>query len=188
MAPTSTKTLAHFMHPPHRLTELTANTPYHCDGCKVAGTGTRFTCTICKFNLHDYCAKCPNTWVIFTTKHVHQLSLFLHRPKVNQTQPCQICHSPVEGLAYQCEGCKYLVHPLCVSDVKDSTRVDRQDVVELAAGLSYETSFATSNVSNGFEAPSSHSSGFTTSGGGDHGGVFEAIIRGIGHLFEASSE
>ncbi|KAJ0785864.1 putative chromatin regulator PHD family [Helianthus annuus] len=159
MAPSTTKPLAHFMHPPHRLTELTANTSYHCDGCKIAGTGTRFTCTICKFNLHDYCAKCPTRWIISTTHHRHELSLFLHRPKVNQTQPCKICHNPVEGLAYQCKGCNFLVHPLCVSTgTKESERIDPEDVVELAANaMSYERvkedgdrfSFATSNLSSG---------------------------------------
>ncbi|KAJ0804906.1 putative chromatin regulator PHD family [Helianthus annuus] len=195
MAPSSTKPLAHFMHPPHRLTELTANTSYHCDGCKIAGTGTRFTCTICNFNLHDYCAKCPTRWIISTTHHRHELSLFLHRPKVNQTQPCQICHNPVEGLAYQCKGCNFLVHPLCVSTgAKESERIDPEDVVELAANaMSYERvkedggrfSFATSNLSSGYEGPSS---GSKTSDGDDHGHIFGAIIRGIGHLLESSSD
>lgn len=89
-----------------------------------------------------------------------------------------------------------MVHPLCVSSSSgsDSKRPDPEDVVELGATLVSATvaeansgfSFDTSNSSTDYDVHSSSSSGSNTSGV-DHGGIFEAIIRGIGHMFEASS-
>ncbi|GJV86149.1 hypothetical protein Tco_1526047 [Tanacetum coccineum] len=76
----------------------------------------------------------------------------------------------------------------------DSKRPDPEDVAELGTTLVYATvaeanngfSFDASNSSSVYEVPTSSSSGSNASGG-DDGGIFEAIIRGIGHMFEASS-
>ncbi|KAI3744842.1 hypothetical protein L1987_57935 [Smallanthus sonchifolius] len=114
MAPLSTNAISHFMHPAHKLNQLTTNTSYLCDGCKVPGSGSRFTCTICNFDLHDYCAECP-TRLASTRNHQHPMSLVVHIPGPNQTESCQICANPVKGLAYQCKICNFWVHPLCVS-------------------------------------------------------------------------
>ncbi|GJT54762.1 hypothetical protein Tco_0989816 [Tanacetum coccineum] len=53
-------TLAHLLHPAHKPTELNDDTPYICDGCKIVGNVTRFSCASCQFDLHHvYSAKCP---------------------------------------------------------------------------------------------------------------------------------
>nr|GEW61998.1 zinc finger, PHD-type, conserved site [Tanacetum cinerariifolium]GEX50599.1 zinc finger, PHD-type, conserved site [Tanacetum cinerariifolium] len=106
--------LAHFLHPAHKLTELNDETPYRCDGCKIVGNGTRFSCVSCQFDLHVYCAKCP-TMLTSTTNHPHTMSLVVYKPKPNQIEPCQICRNPILGLVYECKSCSFLVHPLCVS-------------------------------------------------------------------------
>nr|GEX50598.1 zinc finger, PHD-type, conserved site [Tanacetum cinerariifolium] len=106
--------VAHFLHPAHKLTELNDATSYLCDGCKVVGDGTRFSCVSCQFDLHAYCAKCP-TRLTSTTNHPHPMSLVVYKPKPNQTEPCQICRKPILGLVYECKSCSFLVHPLCVS-------------------------------------------------------------------------
>nr|GEU51818.1 zinc finger, PHD-type, conserved site [Tanacetum cinerariifolium] len=43
------------------------------------------------------------------------MSLVVYKPKPNQTEPCQICRKPIQGLVYECKSCSFLVHPLCVS-------------------------------------------------------------------------
>ncbi|XP_023764480.1 uncharacterized protein LOC111912993 [Lactuca sativa] len=109
----SSKTLTHFMHPSHQLTEHIADTIYRCDGCKMYGTGTRFTCPPCNFDLHDYCAKCPPSLPL-TVNHPHPMSLVDYKPQLNHTEPCKICRSPIQGLAYMCKNCDYWIHPPCV--------------------------------------------------------------------------
>ncbi|KAK1423723.1 hypothetical protein QVD17_19031 [Tagetes erecta] len=115
MAPLSTNVISHFMHPAHQLNHLTTNTPYLCDGCKLPGTGSHFTCTTCSFDLHDYCANCP-TRLTSSTIHQHPMSLVVHKPVSNQfTESCQTCSNPIKGLAYHCKDCNLWMHPLCVS-------------------------------------------------------------------------
>ncbi|CAH1436614.1 unnamed protein product [Lactuca virosa] len=109
----STKALTHFMHPSHQLTEHTADTIFICNGCKMYGTGTRFTCTSCNFDLHDYCAKCPPS-LPFTVNHPHPMSLVVNKPQINHNKHCQICRSQIQGLAYMCKDCDFWIHPLCV--------------------------------------------------------------------------
>ncbi|GJY27939.1 zinc finger, PHD-type, conserved site containing protein [Tanacetum coccineum] len=114
MAPLSTNAVAHFLHPAHKLTELNDDTPYLCDGCKIVGNGTRFSCVSCQFDLHVYCTTCPHV-LTSTTNHPHTMTLVVYKPKPNQTEPCQICRKPIQGLVYECKSCSFLVHPLCVS-------------------------------------------------------------------------
>lgn len=109
-----TKQLTHFMHPTHKLNQLTANTSYLCDGCNIPGVGSRFSCTHCNFNLHNYCAECP-TRLTSPTNHVHPMSLVVHKAEPNQPKPCQICHNSIEGLAYECKDCNFWIHSLCAS-------------------------------------------------------------------------
>ncbi|KAM0049907.1 putative chromatin regulator PHD family [Helianthus debilis subsp. tardiflorus] len=114
MAPLSTNAISHFLHPAHKLNYTTDTSSYVCDGCQVVGTSSRFTCTTCSFDLHDYCAKCP-TRLTSSTSHQHSMSLVVHKSIPNLTESCRICLYPVEGLAYQCKDCNFWVHPLCVS-------------------------------------------------------------------------
>ncbi|KAM0049906.1 putative Zinc finger, ZZ-type superfamily [Helianthus debilis subsp. tardiflorus] len=102
MAPLSTNAISHFLHPAHKLNYTTNTSSYVCDGCQVVGTGSRFTCTTCSFDLHDYCAKCP-TRLTSSTSHQHPMSLVVHKSIPNLTESCRMCLYPIKGLAYQCK-------------------------------------------------------------------------------------
>nr|GEZ49390.1 hypothetical protein [Tanacetum cinerariifolium] len=105
-------------------------------------------------------------------------------------------YPPSESAVVTTDGCNFMVHPLCVSTSSgsDFKRPNPEDVAELGTTLVYATvaeanngfSFDASYSSSVYEVPTSSSSGSNASGG-DDGGIFEAIIRGIGHMFEASS-
>ncbi|OMO97278.1 C1-like protein [Corchorus olitorius] len=114
MAPLSKKTVSirHFTHD-HPLTEANSDTEFLCDGCKTLGTGTRYRCEPCGFDLHDYCATCPMELPSFM--HEHNLKLVLRKPKdaCQIIRVCDLCNDPVEGLFYRCQLCEFDVHPCC---------------------------------------------------------------------------
>ncbi|XP_022870942.1 uncharacterized protein LOC111390165 [Olea europaea var. sylvestris] len=114
MAPLPKKTIMHFIHPGHQLTAIDGHDQqYRCDGCKTLGTGKRFRCHGCDFDLHDYCGTCPET--LSSTMHQHPLSLVIRKAQSARqiARVCDLCSEPVEGLFYRCKECEFDVHPLC---------------------------------------------------------------------------
>lgn len=107
-------TMEHFTHPAHPLLEHNAATEYICDGCKTLGTGTRFRCNMCDFDLHEYCGKCPTSLSSFMHP-LHYLSLVVLKPQGMRTNDriCNVCGDSIEGLFYRCKDCEFDVHPLC---------------------------------------------------------------------------
>ncbi|KAK6943605.1 DC1 [Dillenia turbinata] len=117
MAPVpKTKTITHFSHPDHQLTEINAQTKFLCHGCKTLGISKRYQCQYCNYVLHDYCATCPPT--LSTLMHPvpnHPLKLVTRKPKhlCQNDRICDLCSSQIEGLFYHCKVCQFDLHPLC---------------------------------------------------------------------------
>ncbi|KAJ0448356.1 putative chromatin regulator PHD family [Helianthus annuus] len=197
MAPLSTNAISHFLHPAHKLNYLTTNTSsYVCDGCQVVGTGSRFTCTTCNFDLHDYCAKCP-TRLTSSTSHQHPMSLVVHKSIPNLTESCRICLYPIKGLAYQCKDCNFWVHPLCVStnsghsQVNNTFRSRSAPASQPAAqriGEQVGVGLATNALYDALKPDkhdSSNAAGPSTSSAAEDEGGFIGFLKSI---FESSSE
>ncbi|KAK3001835.1 hypothetical protein RJ639_020902 [Escallonia herrerae] len=108
-APAGIQTLQHFTHPKHPLLRVYMAMEFNCDGCNTLGSGTRYRCHACDFDLHERCATCP----FALPSHVqpqHQLTL------VNQTGKahfCNLCGDIADGIFYTCRACDFDVHPLC---------------------------------------------------------------------------
>lgn len=114
MAPLQKKTIQHFTHPKHSLTIFDSNTKYLCDGCKIPGTGKRYHCHECEFDLHEYCGTCPMSLSSFLHPY-HSLKLVNRTPHDHRQfdRVCNVCCDSVEGLFYRCDLCEFNVHPLC---------------------------------------------------------------------------
>ena len=51
--------IIHFTHPRHPLSMVDIPDLFTCTGCKEYGSGKRFVCQQCEFQLHDFCAFAP---------------------------------------------------------------------------------------------------------------------------------
>lgn len=125
MAPIPKTTKFHFTHPNHPLLfHSDDHHDYICDGCKTSGSGCRFRCHSCNFDLHEYCANCPEK-LISSSIHRHHLTLVLRKPNGARLidRICDICRDPVEGLFYRCKDCDFDAHPLCTQLPKDVCHV-----------------------------------------------------------------
>ncbi|KAJ7961372.1 Cysteine/Histidine-rich C1 domain family protein [Quillaja saponaria] len=111
---TSTRTIEHFTHPTHPLSFLSQNTEFLCDGCKILGTGNRYRCNTCDYDLHEFCATCPSSFSCFLHPK-HQLNLVMRKSQgARQIERlCDVCGTHVNGLFYRCKFCEFDVHPLC---------------------------------------------------------------------------
>ncbi|XVE76789.1 hypothetical protein DITRI_Ditri13aG0008700 [Diplodiscus trichospermus] len=105
----SMQTIYHYTHS-HPLTKVPVNAEFLCNGCRTLGSGIRYRCEHCNFDLHDHCATCPLEFSSFM--HHHGLKL-VHEPQANRV--CDLCNDPVEGLFYRCNLCNFNVHPLCTN-------------------------------------------------------------------------
>ncbi|KAI3977762.1 hypothetical protein MKX01_039825 [Papaver californicum] len=130
-------TLQHFTHS-HILTREVSNNHYGilmkegyhsnefmCDACHTLGSGARYHCKQCSFDLHEDCANCPeylNTYI----HPNHQLELVWEgssKKDYGQLRPCDVCGDQVKGLYYTCSsGAEkryddgrhfFFIHPLC---------------------------------------------------------------------------
>ncbi|XP_022151548.1 uncharacterized protein LOC111019463 [Momordica charantia] len=113
MAPVPKNTKSHFTHPNHPLLHHSDGQDYCCDACKTSGSGSRFRCHACDFNLHEYCADCPQKLPSFL--HRHPLALVVRKAQGARQNDriCDVCRGHVEGLFYRCKDCDFDVHPLC---------------------------------------------------------------------------
>lgn len=68
-----------FSHPQHPLVQLEQAELYTCAGCKEYGSGKRFSCQQCDFQLHDFCALAPRALKAHPF-HSHHLILFHSKP------------------------------------------------------------------------------------------------------------
>ena len=125
MASVPNQTKFHFTHPNHPLLyHSDSHHDYICDGCKTPGSGGRFRCHSCNFDLHEYCTDCPDK-LSSSIHHNHHLTLVLRKPsgaRLNE-RICDVCRDPVEGLFYRCKDCDFDAHPLCTQLPKELRHV-----------------------------------------------------------------
>ncbi|MCL7027280.1 hypothetical protein MKW94_002398 [Papaver nudicaule] len=123
------ETVRHFTHP-HVLSkealdpEVYTSNRFGCDGCGMDGTGVRYHCKQCGFDLHEDCATCPEYFTSFIHPN-HQLERTWEGPEsYGQWRPCNVCGDEVKGLFYKCssgaaeksyddEGHYFFLHPSC---------------------------------------------------------------------------
>ncbi|XP_066342497.1 uncharacterized protein [Miscanthus floridulus] len=107
---------AHFSHPQH---ELKLRTKYHlprlCDLCGEKLTGSGYSChhRLCGFDLHEECAKYPETLSSFFAHPWHDLTLA--RTDDDGRRVCDLCREEVPAgvFLYHCAPCGFGVHPRC---------------------------------------------------------------------------
>ncbi|KAK6933111.1 DC1 [Dillenia turbinata] len=105
----SSQHLLHPMHPKHPLLQIYSSKEFECDGCKALGSGTRYRCDPCCFDLHTLCATCPST----LSSHLHPNHSLTLVNISNSKHRCDLCRDEVDGLFYTCRACDFDVHPLC---------------------------------------------------------------------------
>ncbi|KAK8591787.1 hypothetical protein V6N13_031833 [Hibiscus sabdariffa] len=111
MAPLTKKTIQHSTHR-HPLTEVRANTQFLCDGCQIPGSGTRFRCQPCDFDLHLHCANSPEPKkTIKHFLHYHPLTEY----SGNIPAYCDGCRTPCSGTWYRCDACQFDLHQHCAN-------------------------------------------------------------------------
>lgn len=101
----------------HDLT-LTEN-PYDklswsCDGCHLLGATTSYHCAECKFDLHPECSGRSHGQVVHHQDHSHPLK-WTPYPYGKGRYGCDGCSMQGTGPSYQCDICKYDLHPDCVA-------------------------------------------------------------------------
>ncbi|CBI32534.3 unnamed protein product, partial [Vitis vinifera] len=103
--------IPHFSHPQHKLKFEYIELPFKCDGCKEAGIGSRYKCSICDYDLHTHCAlPSPSITHPFYTKCSFQ---FLPRPPGDAARFCNACEKDINGFLYHCNSCGFDLHPCC---------------------------------------------------------------------------
>lgn len=68
--------IVHLSHPQHPLSMVDLPDLFICVGCKEYGSGKRFVCQKCEFQMHDFCALAPPTLKAHPFHSQH--SLFFH--------------------------------------------------------------------------------------------------------------
>ncbi|KAK8638530.1 hypothetical protein V6N13_136969 [Hibiscus sabdariffa] len=111
MAPLTKKTIQLSTHR-HPLTEVGANTQFLCDGCQTPGSGTRYRCQPCDFDLHLHCANSPEPKkTIKHFLHYHPLTEY----SGNIPAYCDGCRTPCSGTWYRCDACQFDLHHHCAN-------------------------------------------------------------------------
>ncbi|MCL7029189.1 hypothetical protein MKW94_013126 [Papaver nudicaule] len=101
------------------------NDEFSCDGCGMDGSGVRYHCKQCGFDLHEDCATCPEHLTSYIHPN-HPLQRMWEGPEndYGQSRPCDCCGDQVKGLYYKCasgaaekrydDGQHYFfIHPVC---------------------------------------------------------------------------
>ncbi|KAI9157067.1 hypothetical protein LWI28_016489 [Acer negundo] len=96
---------------PHNLERKFDKRPYVCH-CRALGSGLRFRCEQCEFDLHDECENVKQT----TTHDFYKnniFNFFREPPDHSIFIYCAMCGGLVEGFVYYCEELKKYLHPCC---------------------------------------------------------------------------
>ncbi|KAJ4767349.1 Cysteine/Histidine-rich C1 domain family protein [Rhynchospora pubera] len=106
-------TITHFTHPEHQLLLTHKSSKFWCDLCKISGTGLRYRCETCDFDLHESCTTYPEI-LSFYAHPWHKLALADHSAStVGSAICCDLCREPVKGFYYKCTPCGFYLHPHC---------------------------------------------------------------------------
>ncbi|XP_026395977.1 uncharacterized protein LOC113290603 [Papaver somniferum] len=119
------ETLRHFTHPHVLFKEDTTNR-FGCDGCGMDGSGVRYRCKHCDFDLHLDCGTCPE-YLNSNFHPNHELVRVWEglQEDYGLSRPCNLCGDQVKGLFYKCSsganeksyyddgGHYFFIHPTC---------------------------------------------------------------------------
>ncbi|KFK36671.1 hypothetical protein AALP_AA4G154700 [Arabis alpina] len=103
------QTINHFSHN-HPLSEVNGVGTFTCDGCKLHGNGKTYRCSDCDYDLHEYCATCPQS--LRSSYHAPDHELSLIKGPTHMTS-CYVCRFYMQGMFYKCKHCSFESHPLC---------------------------------------------------------------------------
>ncbi|RDX85119.1 hypothetical protein CR513_33739, partial [Mucuna pruriens] len=106
--------ILHFSHPQHPLSMVDLPDLFNCVGCKEYGSGKRFVCQQCNFQMHDFCALAPPALKAHPFHSQHSL-LFHSKPAKSgmSKSKCDVCGKPTKGFAFLCTACVFQMHPCC---------------------------------------------------------------------------
>ncbi|XP_050235434.1 protein VACUOLELESS GAMETOPHYTES [Mercurialis annua] len=106
--------LLHSGHPQHPLYPVQMSDLFTCSGCKEYGSGKRFICQQCEFQLHDFCATAPQHLKAHPL-HMHHLLSFSSKPVKGGIlkSKCDVCGKSGKGYMFRCKACSYQMHPCC---------------------------------------------------------------------------
>ncbi|KAI7743754.1 hypothetical protein M8C21_007768 [Ambrosia artemisiifolia] len=104
----------HFTHSHHPIALVNLQDPFTCSGCKERGTGKRFVCQMCDFQLHDFCALSP-PFLKAHPLHAHHQLVFFSKPKTGGIRwpTCNVCGKATRGFMFRCNICHFQMHPCC---------------------------------------------------------------------------
>ncbi|KAG5076144.1 hypothetical protein JHK82_054839 [Glycine max] len=106
--------ILHFSHPQHPLSMVDLPDLFNCVGCKEYGSGKRFVCQQCDFQLHDFCALAPPALKAHPFHSQH--SVLFHSKPVKSgmaKSKCDVCGKPTKGFGFLCTACAFQMHPCC---------------------------------------------------------------------------
>ncbi|TXG49743.1 hypothetical protein EZV62_025618 [Acer yangbiense] len=89
--------------------------PYVCHGCRELGSGLKFRCEQCNFNLHEECAHVKQTTTHDLYDKNNIFKFFRKPPDHHSIIYCTVCGGLVEGYVYYCEELELCMHPRCHS-------------------------------------------------------------------------
>ncbi|KAL5070860.1 hypothetical protein RYX36_021747 [Vicia faba] len=106
--------IIHFSHPQHPLSMVDLPDLFICVGCKEYGSGKRFVCQQCDYQLHEFCALAPPALQAHPFHSQHAI-LFHSKPvKSGMTKSkCDVCGKPTKGYTFLCTACAFQMHPCC---------------------------------------------------------------------------
>ncbi|KAL2506063.1 Cysteine/Histidine-rich C1 domain family protein [Abeliophyllum distichum] len=126
--PTIGEEITHYTHSKHPLIEVNLSELFTCTGCKEYGSGKRFACQQCDFQLHEFCASSPPLLQNHPLHGQHQL-VFHAKPKQAKAgiawPKCDVCNKSTKGFIFRCRACSFQMHPCCA---KLSTEINFPDV------------------------------------------------------------
>ncbi|CAA2996644.1 Hypothetical predicted protein [Olea europaea subsp. europaea] len=112
--PVIVEEITHYTHPKHPLTKVNLPELFTCTGCKDDGSGKRFACQQCDFQLHEFCALSPPILQNHPLHGQHQL-VFHAKPKQAGISwlKCDVCNKTIKGFSFRCRACSFQMHPCC---------------------------------------------------------------------------
>ncbi|KAL2529792.1 Cysteine/Histidine-rich C1 domain family protein [Forsythia ovata] len=126
--PTIGEEITHYTHSKHPLIKVNLPELFTCTGCKEYGSGKRFACQQCDFQLHEFCALSPPQLQNHPLHGQHQL-VFHAKPKQAKAgiawPKCDVCNKSTKGFIFRCRACSFQMHPCCA---KLSTEIYFPDV------------------------------------------------------------
>ncbi|KAJ9166998.1 hypothetical protein P3X46_021683 [Hevea brasiliensis] len=102
------------LHHQHGLYKVDMPELFTCAGCKEYGSGTRFTCLQCDFQLHEFCGLVPRELKAHPL-HMHHQLLFSSKAVKGGIlkSKCDVCGKAAKGYTFRCNACSYQMHPCC---------------------------------------------------------------------------